>query len=237
MSKFRGFDRDTFLLLAENKFNDSKPYYESIKDQIKQKAIEPMRAIAEDLQDDLFATDEQMLLVPSKMVSRIRRDTRRAKTQNMYRDNVWMMFMRHKYDWHYQPCMWFEIMPGGYTIGIGAFYGDAAYFDHFRRVMLNNQRVFRAALKKVHSVGAVEDLEQYAREKPGEIAKDLKPYYNAKNLYFIRYSSDMEPLFDGSVLDELRACIAAYRPMYQFLLKVMDSAIAEKGQDYADYRL
>ena len=150
---------------------------------------------------------------------------------------VWMMFMRHKQEWRYQPCMWFEIMPGGYTIGVGAFHTDAAYLEHFRRILLENQRVFRAALKKVYSVGAVEDLEQYAREKPGEIAKDLKPYYNAKSLYFIRYSSDMEPLFDGSVLDELRACIAAFRPMYQFFLKVMDASIAEKGRDYGDSRL
>ena len=237
MDKFRGFDRDTFLLLAENKFNDSKPYYESVKESVKQKAILPMRAIAEDLQDELFATDEQMLLVPSKMVSRIRRDTRRAKDKNMYRDNVWMMFMRHKYEWHYQPCMWFEIMPGGYTIGVGAFHTDSTYLEHFRRLLLENQRVFRAALKKVHAVGAVEDLELYAREKPGDIAEDLKPYYNAKSFYFIRYSSDMEPLFNGSVLGELRNCIAAYRPMYQFLLKVMDAAIAEKGQDYGTTRL
>ena len=237
MSEFRGFDRDTFMLLAENKFNDSKPYYESVKEQIKQKAIEPMRAIAQDLQDQLFAIDEHMQLVPNKMVSRIRRDTRRAKTKNMYRDNVWMMFMRHKYEWHHQPCMWFEIMPGGYTIGVGAFHVDAAYLEHYRRILRENQRLFRAALKKVHAVGAVEDLEQYAKDKPGEIAKDLKPYYNAKSLYFIRYSSNMEPLFDGSVLDELRESIAAFRPMYQFFLKVMDAAIAEKGQDYADYRL
>ena len=237
MDRFQGFDRDTFLLLAENKFNDSKPYYESVKETLKQKAILPMRAIAEDLQDELFALDEQMQLVPSKMVSRIRRDTRRAKDKNMYRDNVWMMFMRHKYEWHYQPCMWFEIMPGGYTIGVGAFYGDAAYFEHFRRRLRDNQRVFRAALKKVHAVGAVEDLEQYAKDKPGEVAKDLKPYYNAKNLYFIRYSSDMEPLFDGSVLNELRECIRAYKPMYQFLLQVMEDAIAEKGQNYDDQRL
>ncbi|MBR3094918.1 MAG: DUF2461 family protein, partial [Clostridia bacterium] len=88
---FHGFDRDTFLLLAENKFNDSKPYYESVKDRIKQKAIEPMREICADLADELFELDDQMNLNPVKMVSRIRRDTRRAKTKEMYRDNVWAM--------------------------------------------------------------------------------------------------------------------------------------------------
>ncbi len=46
---FHGFDRDTFLLLAENKFNDSRPYYETVKEQIKQKAIVPMREICSEL--------------------------------------------------------------------------------------------------------------------------------------------------------------------------------------------
>ena len=129
---FHGFDRDTFLLLAENKFNDSRPFYETVKEQIKQKAIMPMREICAELSDQLFELDEQMNLVPVKMVSRVRRDTRRAKNKDMYRDNVWAMFMRHKYEWHYPPCMWFEIMPGGYSIGVGMFYYDTNYLEHYR---------------------------------------------------------------------------------------------------------
>ena len=237
MGLFKGFDRDTFLMLAENKFNDSKPYYESVKETLKQKAILPMRAICSDLADTLYAVDPMMNLDPVKVVSRLRRDTRRAKTQNMYRDNLWAMFMRHKYEWSYQPCMWFEIMPGGYTMGVGIFHTDAGYLENYRRLLLENQREFRAALKKVHAVGAVEDMECYAKEKPGEIAKDLKPYYNAKNLFFIRYSSDMKPLFNGKVLDELQEAITAFKPMYQFLLKAMEKTIAEKGNDYAGSEL
>ena len=57
MNSFKGFDRDTFLMLAENKFNDSKPYYESVKEQLKQKAIVPMREICADLSDLLFEID------------------------------------------------------------------------------------------------------------------------------------------------------------------------------------
>ena len=229
---FRGFDRDTFLILAENKFNDSKPYYESVKQQIKQKAIEPMREICSELSDQLFALDEQMNLVPVKMVSRVRRDTRRAKNKDMYRDNIWAMFMRHKYEWHYQPCMWFEIMPGGYSIGVGMFYYDTTYLEHYRSAMRDDPDGFRKALRSVHSVDAVDSLERYSKDKPGEIARDLRPYYQAKSLYFIRYSNDMEPLFNGKVLDELRETIDAYAPMYRFLLGVMERTISEKGRDY-----
>lgn len=237
MEQFSGFDRDTFRLLAENQFNDSKVYYESVKEEIKNKAIVPMRNICSLLADELFEIDEQMNLIPTKMVSRIRRDTRRAKTQNMYRANLWALFIRNKYEWKYQPCMWFEIMPGSYTMGIGLFHVDSGHLDNFRQVMLENQDEFRKALKKVHSVGAVDDIERYAKEKPGDIAKDLKPYYNAKSLFFIRYESDMESLFNGKVLDELRESIRAFAPMYRFLIKVMEKTISEKGKDYGNNRL
>lgn len=234
MDTFRGFDRDTFFLLAENKFNDSKPYYETVKDQLKQKAILPMRELCSLLADELFAIDEQMNLIPVKMVSRIRRDTRRAKDQNMYRDNIWTMFMRHKSAWHYQPCMWFEIFPGGYTIGVGTYDTDPTFMAYFRRVLVENQTEFRAALQSVQSVGALPDAEHYAKEKPGsdKVAADLRPYYNVKSLYFIRYDSEMETLFNGSIYPILQKTIAAYAPMYHFLLKVMETVTAEKGKQY-----
>lgn len=230
MSSFKGFDRDTFFMLAENRFNDSKPYYDSIKETLKKKAIVPMREICSDLAPLLFEIDSQMNLIPVKMVSRIRRDTRRAKNMNMYRDNIWCMFMRHKYEWNYQPCMWFEVMPGCYSIGVGMFRTDSAYLEKYREVFRENQKEFQSALKSALNAGAVDDLERYAKDKPGEVQKDLVNYYNAKSLYFIKSCFDLEPLFNGSVLEELQKTIKAYAPMYNFFLKVTEKMISEKGR-------
>lgn len=230
MNSFKGFDRDTFFMLAENRFNDSKPYYDSVKETLKKKAIVPMREICSDLAPLLFEIDSQMNLVPVKMVSRIRRDTRRAKNMNMYRDNIWCMFMRHKYEWNYQPCMWFEVMPGCYSIGVGMFRTDTTYLEKYREVFRENQKEFQSALKSVFAAGAVDDIERYAKDKPGEVQKDLVNYYNAKSLYFIKSSFDLEPLFNGSVLEELQRTIKAYAPMYNFFLKVTEKIISEKGR-------
>lgn len=230
MSSFKGFDRDTFFMLAENRFNDSKPYYDSIKETLKKKAIVPMREICSDLAPLLFEIDSQMNLIPVKMVSRIRRDTRRAKNMNMYRDNIWCMFMRHKYEWNYQPCMWFEVMPGCYSIGVGMFRTDSAYLEKYREVFRENQKEFQSALKSALNAGAVDDLERYAKDKPGEVQKDLVNYYNAKSLYFIKSCFELEPLFNGSVLEELQKTIKAYAPMYNFFLKVTEKMISEKGR-------
>lgn len=230
MDSFKGFDRDTFLMLAENRFNDSKPYYDSIKETLKQKAIVPMREICSDLAPLLFEIDNQMNLIPVKMVSRIRRDTRRAKNMNMYRDNIWCMFMRHKYEWNYQPCMWFEVMPGCYSIGVGMFRTDTSYLEKYREIFEKNQKEFKAAMKSAFSVGAADVLERYSKDKPGDVQKELVDYYNAKSLYFIKTSFDLEPLFDGSVIEELRETVKAFAPMYNFFLKVTEKMISEKGK-------
>ena len=132
MKKINSFTPDAFMLLELNRFNDSKDFYDSVKDDIKKLAIVPMRALASDISDELYKIDDKMNLVPTKMVSRIRRDTRFSKNKELYRENVWCMFMRDKHQWNYQPCMWFEIFPGSYNYGVGLFRSDADYLVCFR---------------------------------------------------------------------------------------------------------
>lgn len=231
---FKGFDEDALFLLAENKFNDSKVFYEQHKELIKQKTTVPMRNLCSDLSEQLYAIDPYMNLIPSKMVSRVRRDTRFSKNKDLYRDNMWCMFMRHKNQWNHQPCMWFEFMPGGYSTGVGMFRTEPAYLDAYRSVVLENYDEFKAAIKSAESVGALADVEQYKKPKSGDekIEKAYKPYYNAKYIYFITYSSNLTPLFDGSVMDEVQKNIEAFAPFYRFLLKVTEKMIAEKGKNY-----
>lgn len=230
MGSFTKFDEDTILLLAENQFNDSKAHYESVKEQLKQKATVPMLQICSDLSEKLFRIDPQMNLIPTKMVSRIRRDTRFSKNKNLYRSNMWAMFMRDKHKWRYKPCMWFEFMPGGYDIGVGLYDCEAALMEKYRETISENPKEFRKAVKSALGCGAVPDCEVYKKPKPGNVPKDLELYYNAKYIYFIRHSEDLKPLFDGSIMNELEKTIDAFAPMYRFLLKATDKMTYEKGR-------
>ena len=227
---FNGFPRDFLLLLAENSFNDSKTYYEAHKEEIKNASTIPMRNLCADLSGELFKIDSEMNLVPSKMVSRIRRDTRVAKNENMYRSNMWAMFMRDKYAWGYFPCMWFEVQPGGWSCGIGIFNSDPKFMSFYRDVILEYPDEFGRAVRSVLKTGAVTDLEQYKKPKPGseKIDKKLQPYYNAKSLFFIYYSEDLEPLFDGSIEDILLEKYKAFRPLYKYIIRISER-LTEKG--------
>ncbi len=231
MSNFKGFEPNTFMLLEMNKFNDSKDFYESVKNDIKKTAIIPMRQLASDLADELFKIDDKMNLVPTKMVSRIRRDTRFSKNKDLYRANVWCMFMRDKHQWNYQPCMWFEYFPDCYSYGIGMFRTDADYLDCFREILRENQQEFRDALRLIEVTGAVCNIESYKKDKPGieEIDPDLRKFYNCKNIGFVYYNADINNLINGSIKEELTYALRAFGPMYRFLLRVTEK-MYEKGE-------
>lgn len=227
MGDFKGFSPDAFMLLELNKFNDSRDFYESVKEDIKKLAIVPMRQLASDLSGELYRIDDKMNLVPTKMVSRIRRDTRFSKNKEMYRANVWCMFMRDKHIWNHQPCMWFEFFPDSYSYGVGTFRTDASFLETFRKVLAENQEDFKKAITSIEITGALPFIDSFKKSKPGieKIADDLKPFYNSRDFYFVYTNSDMSGLIDGSIVTELTYAIRAFEPMYKFMIKVCDEHI------------
>lgn len=232
MSEFNGFERNIFTLLEINKFNDSKIFYESVKEEIKQGAIIPMRQLCSDLADELFAVDDKMNLIPTKMVSRIRRDTRFSKNKDLYRANVWCMFMRDKHIWQRQPCMWFEFYPECYNYGIGTFRNDTLFLEVFREYLVEHQDQFREALRILSITGATLDIECFKKNKPGieRVSEDLRKFYNSKYFYFIYSSPEMDKLINGSIKEELTYAIRAFSPMYKFLAEITDKIVAEGAE-------
>lgn len=229
MSEFKGFDRNIFTLLELNKFNDSKSFYESVKEEIKQGAIVPMRQLASDLSDELFAIDDKMNLIPTKMVSRIRRDTRFSKNKDLYRANVWCMFMRDKHQWQRQPCMWFEYYPDFYSYGIGTFRTDTLFLEYFREYLVEHQKEFKEAIRVLSLTGATLDIECFKKDKPGfeRVDEELRKFYNCKYFYFIYSSPEMERLIDGSIKEELIYAVRAFAPLYKFLAAITDKIVLE----------
>ena len=227
MGEFKGFDRNALFLLQLNKFNDSKDFYESVKEEIKQGAIVPMRQLASDLSDDLYKLDSKMNLIPTKMVSRVRRDTRRSKNKELYRENVWCMFMRDKHQYRNQPCMWFEFHPDHYSYGIGIFFSEPSFMNLYREHMLENQKKYKLAILNIEKAGAFPDICPYKKPKPGyeEIEKPLRPYYNTKYIYFEKTNTDMENLFSENVFFELKDAINTFAPLYKLLLEVHEKSI------------
>ncbi|MBO5936559.1 MAG: DUF2461 family protein [Clostridia bacterium] len=231
MGSFKGFDPNGFMLLEMNKFNDSRDFYESVKEDIKKMSIVPMRNLCADLSDELYRIDPKMNLVPTKMVSRVRRDTRYSKNKQMYRSNIWCMFMRDKHQWENFPCMWFEFFPDGYSYGVAMFRFDATGLGAFRQKLIEKPKEFRRALTSIEITGAQLFLDLFKKNKPDieKVDDDLKIFYNAKDFGFTYHSNNMQKLIDGSIIEELTYAVRAFEPMYKFLSEITDELVA-KGE-------
>lgn len=229
MYEFDGITPRALFLLADNKFNDSKPFYEEHKAEINRLAVKPMRQIGVLLSEDMAALDDKMVLNPVRMVSRVRRDTRFSKNKALYRDNMWIMFMRSKQDYKFLPCMWFEVTQNFYSSGIALFRSLPFLMEVYRKEISEHPDEFRKAVKSAEKAGYVFTGEAYAREKPGLCPEDLKVYYNAKDCAFIRMSKNFEVIGDDRIIDELKQGFKALSPLYKFLLRASERAEQEEN--------
>ena len=226
--EYNGITLDSLFLLAENRFRDSKPFYEEHKEQLKNGIIVPMRQIAGIFAEELLAVDPLINSIPTKMVSRIRRDTRFTKDKRLYRENCWIMFMRPKDSWRGYPCIWFEISPTDYGIGIGFYGEEAGLMETFRKNLRERDGEFRKAVSDVLSTGSDLMPRMYKRGFAGA-PEGLEEYYNCKSLGFIKYSDSLKDLETDKIIEIIREAINGYTEMYKFLLSVSDEYFSKEN--------
>lgn len=225
--EYKGITRDDLFRLADNRFRNSKAYYEENKEIIKSTVTVPMRQLAGIIGEELLTVDPMLNTIPTKMVSRIRRDTRYTKDKSLYRENMWIMFMRPKHEWHGYPCFWFEVTPVNYSLGIG-FYGDEpGLLEAFRKALRERPDEFKKAAQKCEKAGSVMFKNSYKRPFPG-CPEGLVKYYNLKDVGFIKFSDNLDDLADETIIGILRDTYKAYTPMYKFLLSVSDEYFSKE---------
>lgn len=229
--EYKGITPEALFLLADNRFRNSKEYYDSRKEEIKAEVTEPMRQLAGLIGGELLSLDPLMNTVPTRMVSRVRRDTRYTKDKSLYRDNMWIMFMRPKHEWQGYPCMWFEVTQSAYSLGVGFFGNEPGLMQLFRKALRERSGEFLAAADECASAGAVLSAGRYKR-MPADCPAGLEEFYGCKEMYFIKFSDRLDDLGDERIIQIMRDTYKAYSPMYKFLLSVSDEYYSsnEKGE-------
>ncbi len=226
---YNGISAEAMWLLAQNRFENSKPFYEEHKEEIKKSVIIPMRQIAGELSPLMYEIDDMMNLDPVRMVSRVRRDNRYTHDKHLYRDNLWVMFMRPKKEWETHPCMWFEVRQEFFSYGVGGFSMPPALMAIYRRHLIEREQEFLYAVKSARKIGAAFSGECYKKPKPGNPSPAVLPYYNVKYLSFMVTRNDFETLTTPKLIEELEEAYKALAPMYKFLKEISDEYVATQG--------
>ena len=114
---FHGFSAEGVDLLQLNRLQNSKEFYDAHKDEIKRLSIRPFHELIAEMTPEMVKIDPQFVTVPSRMVSRVRRDTRYTKDKTLYRANMWLFFRRARRERESVPAYYFELHPEYWAFG------------------------------------------------------------------------------------------------------------------------
>lgn len=231
MSNFQGISPDGMFLLAENRFHDSKSYYEEHKPQIKAQVLDPLRSLAEDLAGTMTAIDARIVTDPNRngCVSRVRRDNRYTRDKSLYRENMWVGFMRDKKAYECAPGFFVDISLKGSTYGMGFYYVTPRLMQTVRRMIDEKPAAWTKALKQAQAAGFSLVGDRYARPKKEGLPPLLDAVYNRKAVALERFEPD--PAFFGSaaLVDVLKDAFTALVPFYRLLIAAVERDIEQAG--------
>lgn len=218
---FNGFSKEALSFLFENRMRNDKEWYDSHKKEYKRLVYEPFVALIQEVAPTIQEIDDRMITIPSKIISRVRRDTRFTKDKSMYRDNAWIVFLRDKSRMSTAPCYWFEIGQQGSSYGIGYYGAESSAMANMRELIIQRHPVFMEALKCYESQNQfVMGGESYKRNRFPDQPENLQTWLNRKNIYFECVQKDFSLAFSKALPDALKEGYKMLKPIYDFLCLV-----------------
>ena len=222
---FTGFCAEGIDLLQLNRLQNSKEFYEAHKEEIKRLAIQPYYDLIAEMTPAMLEIDPLFVVTPSRMVSRVRRDTRYTKDKTLYRANLWMFFRRPRQQHESVPCYYFEIHPVFWAYGCWGAWGRGE-MEAARDMILHEDKLFLAAFDAVNACPQVQLAgELYKRPKFPDAKPEYRPWLNRKEIGVeFRETDDFSPVLDGSFAGPMINVMQRLAPFYRFLLAAKERA-------------
>ena len=219
---FPGISAESLFLLAENRFQDSKAFYEEHKKEIQKTVVHPLKELVAELTPSMLAIDPLM----DGHVSRVRRDNRFTHDKCMYRENMWIVFMRDKkaYDWCL-PAFYLDFSVARAEWGLGFYSATPAVMRALRRRVEEDIPRAEAAVRAAADAGFTPGGRPYAKPRStAETPELLRFIYDCKSVDFNR-TEDGGFVADSDLPCRLLAGFAALAPMYTLLMEAVEEAI------------
>lgn len=214
---FTGFTDETVDFLWGIRFNNERAWFEAHKDIYLTRLYRPMV----DLADELYAhmANQRPDLGLIRKVTRIYRDARRLHGRGLYKESLWLSVEQPGEQWTARPTFWFEIMPEGWTYGMGYWMPRPVTMAKLRRRMDRRPEDMEQLTKRLagQSEFALE-TEDYKRPKASAPSPILEPWYRAKSFTLIHQDKLTEELFSREVVDRVKAGWTFLLPYYDYFV-------------------
>ena len=211
--------RSLDFLYFNHKYN-SKLWYQEHKEDFKQYLSFPFRDLVTAMSPRMLEIDEQMITEPKSIVSRLYKDLRFAKDKtSLYRDHMWLTFMRGANAMCGLPGYFFELSPYYCRYGCGYYMADAKSMASLRNLILSNAPVFQKA-KECFENQSIFSLvgETFKKPRYADYPEDLSRWLEKKDICFIANSTDIDLLFSPNLADVLCDRFETIKPLYDLMM-------------------
>ncbi|MDP2892520.1 MAG: DUF2461 domain-containing protein [Bacillota bacterium] len=220
---FEGFYQGTFDFLLSIGLNNNKAFFEANRPDFARYVQEPLLLLAARLEPLMQKIDDTLVTLPSRAISRIRRDTRFSNDKSPYRDHMWLAY-RHEGESLGEGCgYYFELTPFGYGFGMGMYGPQKERMDKLRQAMLAYPKSFldtidKPELKSFFSLKG----EDYKKKLPDEekLPGQLKQLYRKRSFYYEHSQGIVEKALSPGIADDVEKGFLLLAPVYRLIQKI-----------------
>lgn len=211
--------RSLDFLYFNYKHNSKAWYHEHREDFARYLSI-PFRTLVEQMAPHMLEIDSQIITEPKSVVSRLYKDLRFAKDKScLYRDHMWLTFMRGTSESSGLPGFFFELSPYGFRYGCGYYMAGAQSMSAIRELALNDSLSFQKA-KKCYEEQSIFTLvgEDFKKPHYPDYPEDMRLWLEKRDMCFIASSQDIDMLFSDDLATQLAEQFALIKPLYDLMI-------------------
>ena len=214
---FTGFTDETVDFMWGIRFNNERAWFEAHKEIYLTHFYQPMRELGDELYDYIAAKRPDLGLI--RKVTRIYRDVRRLHGRGPYKESLWLSIEQPSEEWTAHPTFWFELMPEGWTCGMGYYMPKPLTMAKLRaRIDRDPKPLERLARRLEKSEFRLEGAE-YKRSK-GDPGGLLATWYNRKSIAISRDENCGGLLFQPELAEQVIQGFRFLKPYYEYLFSL-----------------
>ncbi len=215
------FTQKTLEFLAENRMRNSRDWFHAHKAEYQAHVLQPLVQLSEALTPVMEKIDAQFVTAPkvNKTISRIYRDTRFSKDKSLYREHMWVVFLRDKHLFTDPPAMVFELWPDGYFYGCGYYSAPSKVMAAMRQLILEDDKTYRAAQKAMDGQTEFQmDGEFYKRPHYPDQPAKKRDWLERRHISVLHAGADVRDVYDPDLANRLIKGFETLKPVYDFFI-------------------
>lgn len=214
---FTGFTDETVDFMWGIRFNNERTWFEAHKEIYLNYFYYPMRDLGAELYE--FIRDKRPDYDLINKVTRIYRDARRLHGRGPYKESLWFSVEQPSEQWTSKPTFWFELMPEGWSCGMGYYCPKALTMAKLRARLDRDPKTMESLTRTLNrQEELVLETEAYKRPKGTPPSPLLEPWYRAKSFVICHNDKLTDELFSRDIVDRLKRDFEFLLPYYDYFV-------------------